>query len=142
MVDLILYKLYIISTGSEGAFFGVSQWEMMTMAFGAKRFTDLIAELKPRCVSKGYLTCAFFLMAEVHDLSSGLASGLASLLTQDCEPSNVIQMSCIIGLTSPIQGTSVYPPNIVLEAEKSRDPLQNEQRYFIDKVMFKKEKTH
>lgn len=65
-------------------------------------------------------------MAEVQDLSSGLALALSFpwvTLTQGCEPSNVIQMSCIIGLTSPMQGTSVYPPNIVLEAEEQR-PLE------------------
>lgn len=58
-----------------------------------------------RCISKYDLTRAFFLPTEVQDSSRALtrfffsSGGIMSAV--GCDPGNVIQMSCIMGLAAP-----------------------------------------
>ena len=58
-----------------------------------------------RCISKYDLTLAFFLPTEVQDSSRALTCFFFSsggiMSTVGCDPGNVIQMSCIMGLAAP-----------------------------------------
>lgn len=66
-------------------------------------FQTLWSTAACRCISKYDLTCAFFVPAEVQDLSRALTHSLSSthiILSTGCDPCNVIQMSCIMRPTA------------------------------------------
>lgn len=71
-----------------------------------------------RCISKYDLTCAFFLPTEVQDLSRAPTHFLSFppiSLAVGCDPGNVIQMSCVTGLTALVSEASIWPASIVAE---------------------------